>query len=99
MLSLATACVLDMATGPYQGKQTDENAPARHLLDAFDQGDMVVFDRYYCSFMLLAMLWLGGLQVCARLHPGAPGSPTGQRRPLDHLDASGQAGVDVPGAV
>ncbi len=99
VMSLATACVCDMAIGPYQGKQTGENALFREMLDAFDEGDVIVFDRCYCSFMMLAMLSLGGVHVCARLH---------QLRPIDfrrgrrlgkgdhlHVDASGQAGVDV----
>lgn len=68
VISLATACVCDMGIGPYQGKQTGENALLRDMLDAFDKGDVVVFDRCYCSFMMLAMLSLGGVQVCARLH-------------------------------
>ena len=74
VMSLATACVLDVAVGPYQGQQTGENALLREMLDAFDEGDVAVFDRYYCSFMMLAMLSLGGVQACARLH---------QRRPVD----------------
>jgi hypothetical protein len=69
VMSLATACVLDVAIGPYQGKKTGENALLRDMLEGFAEGDMVVFDR------------------C--------GAPTGQRRPLDHLDPSGEAGVDV----
>jgi hypothetical protein len=73
-MSLATACVCDVAIGPYQGKQTGENALLRHMLDTFDQGDVVVFDRCFCSFMMLAMLSCAGAQVCARLH---------QRRPID----------------
>ena len=74
VMSLATACVLDVAVGPYQGKQTGENALLRGMLDTFDEGDVVVFDRYYCSFMMLATLSLRGVDVCTRLH---------QRRPID----------------
>ena len=74
VMSLATACVLDVAIGPYQGKKTGENALLRDMLEGFTGGDVVVFDRYYCSFMMLAMLSLGGVDVCTRLH---------QRRPID----------------
>lgn len=56
VMSLATACVCDMAIGPYQGKETGENALLRGMLDTFDEGDVVVFDRYYCSFMMLAYM-------------------------------------------
>ena len=68
VVSLATACVCDMAIGPYEGKQTGENALLRGMLDTFDENDVVVFDRHYGSYMMLAMLASGGVQVCARLH-------------------------------
>jgi hypothetical protein len=72
VVSLATACVCHMGIGRYQGKETGETALLRNMLDAFDQGDVVVFDRYYCSFMMLAILSRGGVQVCARLHQCRP---------------------------
>ena len=72
VMSLATACVLDVAVGPYEGKQTGETALLRGMLDAFDEGDVVVFDRYYCSYMMLAMLSIGGVQACVRLHQARP---------------------------
>jgi hypothetical protein len=68
VVSLATACVCDMAVGPYVGKETGENALLRDLLDVFDEGDVAVFDRFYCSFMLLALFSLRGVHVCTRLH-------------------------------
>ncbi|MCD4829827.1 MAG: IS4 family transposase [Candidatus Cloacimonetes bacterium] len=68
VVSLATACVCDLAIGPYEGKETGESALLRNILDAFDEGDVAVFDRYYCSFMMLAMLSLRGVHACTRLH-------------------------------
>jgi len=68
ILSLATACILDAALGPYSGKQTGEPALFRQRLNAFQPGDVVVFDRYYSSFMMLALLKHGGVDACARLH-------------------------------
>ena len=68
VVSLATACVCDVAMGPFEGKETGETALLRDMLDAFDEGDVVVFDRYYCSFMMLAMFSLGGVHICTRLH-------------------------------
>jgi len=66
--SLATAAVCDMAIGPYSGKETGEPSLLRSMLESFDEGDLVVFDRYYCSFMMIALLQRRGLDVCARLH-------------------------------
>lgn len=68
VLSLATATIHDLAIGPYQGKQTGETALLRDILDCLDADDVVVFDRYYGSFMMLAMLQLRGVDVCTRLH-------------------------------
>jgi len=68
VLSLATAGVCDLAVGPYEGKETGETALLRSLLATFDAHDVVVFDRYYCSFMMLALLSQRGVHVCTRRH-------------------------------
>jgi len=68
VLSLTTACVCDMAVGPYQGKETGETALLRKILDVFDENDIAVFDRYYCSYMMLALLQARGVHTCTRLH-------------------------------
>lgn len=68
ILSLATACVIDAAVGPYKGKETGESALLRQLLGAFNKQDVAVFDRYCCSFMMIAMFQMQGTDVCARLH-------------------------------
>lgn len=67
ILSLATAVVMDAAIGPYKGKETGESALLRSLLPSLLSSDVVVFDRYYCSFMMIALLQLQGVDVCARL--------------------------------
>lgn len=69
IISLATACVMDATIGPYKGKETGESALLRSLLHSFHAGDIAVFDRYYCSFMMIALLQMQGTDVCARLHP------------------------------
>ncbi len=68
VVSLATACVCDVAMGPYSGKETGESALLRSMLGSFEKNDLVVFDRYCCSYMMLAMLKNQGVHVCARLH-------------------------------
>jgi hypothetical protein len=74
VLSLATAAVQDMNLGPYEGKQTGESALLRGILDCLDPGDVAVFDRIFCSFLMLALLRMRGIHFCVRLH---------QRRPVD----------------
>lgn len=68
ILSLATACVSDLAIGPYSGKETGETALLRELLDSLHEGDLAVADRYYCSFLMIALLLSRGVDVCARMH-------------------------------
>jgi putative transposase len=68
VVSLATGCVLAAAVGPYKGKETGETALLRELLASFQADDIAVFDRHYCSFLMIALLLAGGVDVCARMH-------------------------------
>jgi putative transposase len=68
ILSMATACAMDLALGPYAGKETGETALLRQLLGSFAAGDVAVADRFYCSFMMIASLLQQGVQTCARMH-------------------------------
>ncbi len=68
IVSLAAGCVLAAAVGPYRGKETGETALLRGLLDAISPGDLVLFDRYYGSFLMIALLLSRGVDVCTRLH-------------------------------
>lgn len=68
ILSLATACAMDLTIGPYSGKETGETALLREMLASLDEGDVLVADRHYCSFLMIALLIARGVDVCARLH-------------------------------
>jgi hypothetical protein len=68
LVSLATACVLGFAYGPYQGKQTGETSLFRQLLKHLRRGEVVVADRYYCSYFMVALLRALGVDVGFRLH-------------------------------
>jgi len=68
VLSLANACIEDVAIGPYLGKETGETALLRKVLDAFQPGDILLADRYFCSFFMLAIMKSRGVDVCMRLH-------------------------------
>jgi putative transposase len=87
VLSLATAGVCDLAVGPCEGKETGESALLRGLLESFTANDVAVFDRCYCSFLMLALLSLRGIHVCARLHQARRSDFRRGRRlgPGDHL--------------
>ena len=87
VLSLATAAVLDVAIGPYSGKETGETALLRARLDAFSPGDVLVADRYFCSIFLIALLLGRGVQSCTRMHQKRHVDFRRGRRlgPCDHL--------------
>jgi putative transposase len=68
LVSLATAMVGGMALGPYAGKATGETALFRQLLDRLKPGDVVLADRYFCSYFMIALLRALGVDVVMRLH-------------------------------
>jgi hypothetical protein len=68
LLAYATAGVVGAALGPYAGKETGETALFRQLLEQLRTGDIVVADRYYCSYFMIALLKQRGVDVAFRLH-------------------------------
>ena len=74
LLSLATGMLKDMAMGPWMGKQTGETALLRQLLDRFEPGDILLADRYFCSYFMIALLMELGIDFVTRVH---------QRRAVD----------------
>ena len=84
IISLATGALPNLACGPYQGKETGETALLRSMLDSFQPGDVAVMDRYFCSFMMLAMLRSRGIHVCTRLHQRRSGDLRQGRRVGNH---------------
>lgn len=68
LLAFATAVIIGASFGPYAGKQTGETALLRALFEQLRPGDVVVADRYYCSYFMIAMLQPLGVDVVFRLH-------------------------------
>jgi DDE family transposase len=68
LLCFATAGLVGCAMGPCKGKETGETALFRQMLGQVRKGDVVVADRYYCSYWLVALLLLHGADVAFRLH-------------------------------
>ena len=68
VMSLASGAVLDMAIGPYKGKQTGENALFRTLWDRLTPDDVMLADRYYCSYADIARLQQRRVAVVFRKH-------------------------------
>jgi len=68
LLSLATGMAVDLEIGPYSGKETGETALLRKLLQRLERGDILLADRYYCSYFLIALLKELGIDFVVRLH-------------------------------
>jgi putative transposase len=68
LLSLATAMVEAMALGPYSGKETGETALLRELWEYLRPGDVLLADRHYCSYFMIALLLERDIDFVVRLH-------------------------------
>ena len=68
LIALATGVVRDLALGPYQGKETGETALLRTLWDGLDAGEIVLGDRCFSSFFLMAGLSRRGVDIVSRMH-------------------------------
>ena len=63
LICLVSGAVLDAAMGSFKGKGASEHALFRQLLDSLEPGDVVLADRYYCSYWLIAQLLCLGVDV------------------------------------
>jgi hypothetical protein len=68
VISCVTGAVLDLAIGPYSGKETGEHALLRQIIDAFKKGDVALGDCYYASYFLIAALIKKGVDVIFPIH-------------------------------
>jgi Transposase DDE domain len=68
LLAFATASLVGAAIGPCKGKGCGETELFRGLLDRLRAGDLLVADRYYCTWWLIALLAGRGVDACFRLH-------------------------------
>lgn len=68
IMDLSSGAVLNAAMGPVKGKGTGEHALLREMLDTFEPGDIVIADRYYPSYALIAELKARGVDVVMRQH-------------------------------
>jgi len=68
LFSLAVGTVLDAAFAPYQGKGTGELSLFRTLWDQLRRGDVLLADRYYCTFWEVCAALARGADAVLRLH-------------------------------
>lgn len=68
IVSLSCGSVLDWAVGPCQGKETGETALLWSLAQKLQPGDVVVADRAYAGYFMIAWLIQQGVDVVIRQH-------------------------------
>jgi len=68
LISLTTGTVINYSLGPYQGKQTGESSLFSQLLNSLSIGDLLMADRYYCTFAIIALLQAMGVPVLFQIH-------------------------------
>jgi hypothetical protein len=68
VFSLATGMILDLRFARFAGKHQSELGMFREVLDTFSPGDVVLTDRYFCSWFEIALSIQHGIDVVMRLH-------------------------------
>ncbi|MDP2252890.1 MAG: IS4 family transposase [Thiobacillus sp.] len=68
VISLSCGAVLEWATGPCEGKRTGETALLWQLAHRLRAGDVVIADRYFSGYFLLAWLIRHRCDVVLRQH-------------------------------
>jgi len=66
LFALASGAALDVALGPWRGRQSGETALFRRLLEALSAGDIVLGDRIYSGFHDIAGLLGRGIDFVFR---------------------------------
>lgn len=68
LISLSTGAVLRWASGPCRGKGSGEQALFRSLIPHLSRGDIILVDRYHCTYFTVAMLSMHGVDILTRQH-------------------------------
>jgi hypothetical protein len=68
IFSLSVGTVLEAAFNPYRGKETGETAMLRTLLGSLAPGDLLVGDRCFATYWLIALARQSGIDVLFRQH-------------------------------
>lgn len=68
LFSLSVGTVLDLGIRKWAGKFQSELAMLREMFSRFDPGDVLLTDRYLCSYMEIAMLRDRQVDFVGRMH-------------------------------
>ena len=68
LFSLSVGTVLELGIRRWAGKFQSELAMLRDMIPGLDQGDVLLTDRYLCSYMEIALLQQRGVDFVGRIH-------------------------------
>ena len=68
IISLGCGALLEWALGPCEGKKSGETSMLRRMGETLRRGDIVLADRYYAGYFMLAHLLELGVDIVVRQH-------------------------------
>ena len=68
IISLSCGAILEWAIGPCEGKKSGETSMLWRMGAGLGRGDIVLADRYYAGYFMLARLLAQGVDVVTRQH-------------------------------
>ncbi len=68
LISLSSGAIIDYAMGEYQGKGTGEMSLFSTLMTSLTANDLLLADRYYCTYAVLAALQSKGVAFVSMNH-------------------------------
>lgn len=79
LISMTTGLLIDLAMAPYSGKETGETALLRRMKSSLRTGDVLTADCYYCTYWLVAMCILMGVEIVMKNHHKREDHPEGAK--------------------
>lgn len=80
LTSLRTGLLFDCQWGPCQGKESGETALMWKMLDTLQEGDVLIADRYYCTYWLVGACQQRGVHIVMKNHHRREDRPKGAKR-------------------
>ena len=68
LISLSVGSVVSYSTGPYQGKGSGETSLFSRVIDAINKHDILLADRYYCTWAIIALMMQQGSHMLVQNH-------------------------------
>ena len=75
LISMVTGLLVELALGPYAGKQSGETALLWQMLDRLKPGDTLVADCYLCTYWIVAACKNKGVNIVMKNHDKRPDDP------------------------